>query len=134
LTVESQKSGQLRCRSSALGAITLPLQVDRPLEGKAVTLGVRPEHVHLGTGPGTVSLPGVVNIIENLGSETFVHVEIGENTMLVAKSKPSAVPERNHRTQAGLEVEHLYLFGEDQNSIPITPVPVAAATSKSSKG
>ena len=134
LTVESQNPAQLRCRSSAFGAITLPFQVDRPLEGKAVTLGVRPEHVHLGAAPGTVPLPGVVNIIENLGSETFVHVEIGENTMIVAKSKPGAVPDRNHRAQVGLEVEHLYLFGEDQNSIPVTPAPVSAATSKSSKG
>jgi multiple sugar transport system ATP-binding protein len=133
LTVESQKPAQLRCRSSAFGAISLPLQVDRPLEGKTVTLGVRPEHVHLGTAPGTVSLPGVVNIIENLGSETFVHVELGENTMLVAKSKPGAVPDRNHRTQVGLEVEHLYLFGEDHDSIPVTPVPVSAVTSKSSR-
>ena len=75
-----------------------------------------------------------MNIIENLGSETFVHVELVENMILVAKSKPGAVPERNHRTQVGLEVEHLYLFGEDHDSIPVTLVPVAAAASKSSKG
>jgi multiple sugar transport system ATP-binding protein len=134
LTVESQKPALLRCRSSTFGTISLPLQVDRPLESKTVTLGVRPEHVHLGAVPGTVTLPGVVNIIENLGSETFVHVELGENTMLVAKSKPGAVPDRNHRAQVGLEVEHLYLFGEDHDSIPVTPAPVAAGASKSSKG
>jgi multiple sugar transport system ATP-binding protein len=87
-------------------------------------LGVRPEHVHLGAAPGTVPLPGVVNIVENLGSETFVHVELGENTILVVKTKPGMVPDRNHRTQVGLAVDHLYLFSEDQKTIPVEPVPV----------
>ena len=67
---------------------------------------------------------GVVNIVENLGSETFVHVELGENTILVVKTKPGAVLERNHRIQVGLAVNHLYLFGADEKSIPLEAAPV----------
>ncbi|MBV9491266.1 MAG: ABC transporter ATP-binding protein [Verrucomicrobia bacterium] len=124
LKVESQKPRQLRCRSATIGVLTLPIQVDQPLEGRTVTLGVRPEHVSLGASPDTVSLPGVVNIVENLGSETFVHVELGENAILVVKTRPSAPLERNHRIQVGLPANHLYLFGEDEKGVPLQAAPV----------
>ena len=121
LKVEAQKPAQLRCRSDVVGAVTLPVRVDRSLEGKTVTLGVRPEHITVGAGPGTIPLPGVVNIVENLGSETYVHTELGEGTLLVVKTKPGAIPDRNHRTQLGLMVDRLYLFDENQQAIPIAP-------------
>jgi multiple sugar transport system ATP-binding protein len=119
VTVEAQRAEQIRCRSAAVGSLTLPIRVSQPLEGKNITLGIRPEHVHLGAQPGAVMVPGVVNIVENLGSETFAHVEVGENAVVVAKGSVGTVPERNHRTQLGIAADHLYLFGEDEMSIPL---------------
>ncbi len=119
--VESQRADGLRGRAAEVGTMGLPLSVATPLEGKRVTLGVRPEHVSLGAPAGTVPLPGVVNIVEHLGSETFVHVEVAEGTVVVVKAPPETrAPERNHRVQIGLVPAHVRLFGEDEMAIPIT--------------
>jgi len=60
------------------GGLALPLPVPVPGEGR-VTLGVRPEHVHL-AGQGW---PAVVSVIEPTGSETQITARIGDNTVRI---------------------------------------------------
>jgi multiple sugar transport system ATP-binding protein len=119
VVVEDEKPGQLRCKSDAVGLINLPLQASQPLRGKSLTLGFRPEHVRLGSSANSVRLPGVVNIVEYLGSETCIHSEIGKDTIVVAKTTGGSAPERNHRIEFHLPAEHLYLFDENEQAIPL---------------
>jgi multiple sugar transport system ATP-binding protein len=114
VTIENQKPDSLRCKSPALGSITLPLQVDNPIEGRSLTLGIRPEHVKLEPGTNGIKIPGVVSIVESLGSETCVHTSIGEDSIVVARSAGTTSPERNHRIQLFFPPEHLYLFDENE--------------------
>ena len=43
---------------------------------KATSIGVRPEHFALSTTPGAGQWAGTVNVAEQLGSDTFLHVEV----------------------------------------------------------
>src|ERR1700756_1488677 len=122
LVVEDEKLGQIRCKSEAVGTVSLPLQVSQSLHGKSLTLGFRPEHVGLDSSVNSVRLPGVVNVVEHLGSETLIHSEIGKDTIVVAKTAGMPARERNHRIEFHLPVEHLYLFDENEQAIPTEPV------------
>ncbi|KKB09281.1 ABC transporter ATP-binding protein [Devosia chinhatensis] len=50
-------------------------------DGRAVTLGIRPEHLTLAAGEG--GLEGVIASIEPTGSETFVVVQLGQDRVSV---------------------------------------------------
>ena len=122
LTVEGRRENSLACVAEGLGKLVLPIQTEATIEGKKVTLGIRPEHVQLTATESSVRLPAVVNIVENLGSENLLHAEIADNQLLVAKIAGGAAPERNHRLTLFLPGEHLYLFDEQENVIPISPL------------
>jgi hypothetical protein len=52
----------------------------------------------------------------------LIHSEVGKDTIVVAKTAGMAAPERNHRVEFHLPAEHLYLFDENEQAIPIEPV------------
>ena len=56
--------------------ITLPSPM---AAGKAVTLGIRPEHFGLGEGENQVPLH--VRVVEQLGADTLVHGNLGDTTV-----------------------------------------------------
>jgi multiple sugar transport system ATP-binding protein len=122
LTVEGRRENGVACVAEGLGKLVLPIQTEAAIEGKKVTLGIRPEHVQLAGTESSVRLPAVVNIVENLGSENLLHAEIAENQLLVAKIAGGAAPERNHRLVLFLPAEHLYLFDEQESVVPISPL------------
>ncbi len=122
LTVEARRENGLACVVEGLGKLVLPIQTEGAIEGKKLTLGIRPEHVQLAATESSIRLPAVVNIVENLGSENLLHAEIAENQLLVAKIAAGVAPERNHRLALFLPAEHLYLFDEQENVIPVSPL------------
>src|ERR1700730_2058171 len=130
LTVEAQRENGLACVAEGLGKLLLPIQSKPPLDGKKVTLGVRPEHVRLEGSESSVRLPAVVNIVENLGSENLLHAEMAENQLLVAKIPGGVGPERNHRLALFLPAEYLYLFDDQENAIPVSPVVASVRPAK----
>ncbi|MGW4335002.1 ABC transporter ATP-binding protein [Rhodococcus koreensis] len=73
-----------------LGNSTLPLERDQLSTLHAagldtVTVGVRPEQLELSTGEGGIEV--IVDLVEELGSESYVHTHIaGDGTQLVARS------------------------------------------------
>jgi multiple sugar transport system ATP-binding protein len=122
LTVEARRENGLACVVEGLGKLVLPIQTEGAIEGKKVTLGIRPEHVQLAATESSIRLPALVNIVENLGSENLLHAEIAENQLLVAKIAAGVAPERNHRLALFLPAEHLYLFDEQEKVIPVSPL------------
>jgi ABC-type sugar transport system ATPase subunit len=100
----------------------LPIRAEAAIDQKKVTLGIRPEHVRVAATESSVRLPAVVNIVENLGSENLLHAEFADNQLLVAKIAGGVAPERNHRLTLFLPAEHLYLFDEQENVIPVSPL------------
>jgi multiple sugar transport system ATP-binding protein len=134
LTVEGRRENGLACVAEGVGKLVLPVQADGVTDGKKVTLGIRPEHVQLVATEPSVRLPAVVNIVENLGSENLLHAEIAENQLLVAKVAGGAAPERNHRLALFLPAEHLYLFDDQENVIPVHPLAAPGIPASAGNG
>ena len=59
-------------------------KVDVPAGGKAITLGVRPEHISLAK-EGPASIPVTVEVNEMMGSELHLHVVTEEGTPLIVR-------------------------------------------------
>ena len=73
-------------------------------EGRALTIGIRPEHVVL-TPDG---VPMQVDLMEPLGSETLVHGRLpGETPLTVRVSGP---PPRAESLAVAFPSEHLHVF------------------------
>ena len=68
-------------------------------------------------------MKGVVNILENLGGETYLHVEIAQGAPLImVKVHGSHGPKRGERVTLYLPADKIYLFGAEGNSIPAEPL------------
>ncbi|WP_144006626.1 TOBE domain-containing protein, partial [Pelomonas sp. KK5] len=65
----------------AIGGQVLPLPAGRfvSLAGRprAVKLGLRPEHITAAARHDTVELPGTLRFVEHMGSEVYVHFDLG---------------------------------------------------------
>ena len=74
-------------------------------EGRALTLGIRPEHLVVG---GAAPIPFALELAEPMGSETVLHGHLGDGTSLTVRA-PGGVPVAN-----GLAVtiapEYLHVF------------------------
>ncbi|MHC2296153.1 ABC transporter ATP-binding protein [Rhizobium mongolense] len=88
--------------------------------GSLLTLGIRPEAFHLtdGGGPGTIT--GSVRLVEHMGSDLYVHLDVAGMAepviaRLLAERAPSIEPGRT--LHLGLRRERILLFGRDGRRI-----------------
>ncbi|MGH7563253.1 MAG: ABC transporter ATP-binding protein [Gemmatimonadota bacterium] len=104
---------------AAGGAFDLELDGERAraLEawrGREVTLGVRPEHVHVADGAtesGIAAGPGrfVLDVVEPMGNEVFVHARAGDHPV-VARVAPQPLPEPGSEIGFAFHPARLHFF------------------------
>jgi sn-glycerol 3-phosphate transport system ATP-binding protein len=93
-----------------LAGPTIPFVAGKPPgpDGHAVTIGIRPEHVILGTDPQPLTLN--VDLVEPLGSETLVHGRLNDATgQEMVVRVPGHAPAGEH-LPLRLLAEHLHVF------------------------
>jgi multiple sugar transport system ATP-binding protein len=113
----------IACSVDGLGMLTLPLAADGWKPDEPIAFGVRPEHIELQDGASSTPVQGVVNIVENLGGETYLHVEIAEGAPLVmVKMHGSQGPKRGDRVTLYLPADKIYLFASNGTAIPVKPL------------
>jgi len=83
--------------------LLLPVVADLP-DGHKVTLGIRPEHLAIGTGGLTLA----VELLEPLGGETVVHGRLDNGTTVVAKVPTGAVASDSLGVILPLDKLHLF--------------------------
>jgi multiple sugar transport system ATP-binding protein len=88
--------------------ITLP--VNRP-DGD-ITLGIRPEHVHVLTQPHDGAIPASVYVTELMGNETFVFLSVGPHR-LIARAPADFRAEVESKVWLRLEVEKAHFFEKE---------------------
>ncbi|MDP4991796.1 MAG: sn-glycerol-3-phosphate ABC transporter ATP-binding protein UgpC [Marivita lacus] len=98
----SVSQGKLRLGSGTM----LELGLDMA-EGRAVTVGVRPEDLHPGDGPALVR--GPVTVREPLGHETLIYVG-AEGQEVIAKADGRTPPEVGQEVTLTAAVETLHIF------------------------
>ncbi|HZH50966.1 MAG TPA: sn-glycerol-3-phosphate ABC transporter ATP-binding protein UgpC [Microvirga sp.] len=76
-----------------------------------VLVGVRPHHLVVGApaGESGLSLSGEVSVVEPLGSETLVHLDLG-SASLIATASGRAIPKAGERVTVHAQPGSLYLF------------------------
>ncbi|HEV7346431.1 MAG TPA: sn-glycerol-3-phosphate ABC transporter ATP-binding protein UgpC [Devosia sp.] len=91
----------------ALGTVSLPRQ-SRTVAGQSVTVGIRPEHLHL--GPGDVTLNVSPNIVEQLGIHTVTYSTLpgGENFIGLFEGDPD-IPE-GRPVEVSFQRNQVHLF------------------------
>jgi multiple sugar transport system ATP-binding protein len=83
----------------------------RPYKGQSVTLGVRPEDIHIASGGdgNDRSFNAVVDVVEPLGSEILLDVKVGPSAM-VARVEPTVRLKVHESVRLALDPERLHFF------------------------
>jgi ABC-type sugar transport system ATPase subunit len=92
---------------------TIDVAATPATDAPVTTLGLRPEHLVLSAdGP----IPGKVLAIEQLGSETLIHVENSASTIVVKAGRDSAI-QIGETVRLSFDPRHAHLFAADATSI-----------------
>jgi multiple sugar transport system ATP-binding protein len=80
--------------------------------GKSVTVGVRPQHLRLGTGANgeQVGLGGALMVTEQLGDEQVLVVRVGGSDIRVAGVDPELTLATGTRVEVAVPIESLHVF------------------------
>jgi multiple sugar transport system ATP-binding protein len=85
--------------------------------GAAVTLGLRPEHLRLGSA-ADAAIGGEVIAVEQLGSEAYVYVDGPGDEPLVLRCDDVAAVSVGASVQVGVPADAGYLFDADGQALP----------------
>ncbi|KII33765.1 ABC transporter ATP-binding protein [Pseudomonas fluorescens] len=94
-----------------LGLTTLPFDSSNLAADASLSLGVRPEHLSLKAAPGTAGV--VVTGVEYLGSETYVHLDTGQDEPLICRCEVNAGWQTGDRVELQLDIDKIHLFDTD---------------------
>jgi len=115
LTVTATEADEAGVTVALPGGVGLqvPVEAGGTRSGSTLTLGVRPEAALIGHAAGDVSLPAIAEVIEQLGSETLVHLRLEAGPLLQAKLGGHAQVRRGERLPVRLSRASCYLFAPD---------------------
>jgi multiple sugar transport system ATP-binding protein len=83
-------------------------------EGSSLTVGIRPDDLVVSDAQGLFE--GVVNVLEPLGSETLVYVDIGGREV-IAKADGRMPPQLGARVQLAADLANMHLFDQSGKAI-----------------
>ncbi|WP_407151180.1 ABC transporter ATP-binding protein [Bradyrhizobium sp. ORS 86] len=98
-----------------LAGSTLAIEADA-LAGAPLTLGIRPEAFHLADRGGQGALTGSVRMIEHMGSDLFVHLDLaGVDHPLIARLLAERAPHiaTGQTVHVGVRPDRVLLFTRD---------------------
>src|SRR6202011_410738 len=109
----SQENGSIWAASAGMQIKAPPNCADRLRRyvGEEVTLGIRPEDLHVASAadPAELGFDVVVEVVEKLGSEILLDVAVGSDTM-VASVEPNIRANIHDRMRLALNAERLHFF------------------------
>lgn len=102
-----------------LGMTALPFDSSNLAADASLSLGVRPEHLSLKAAPGTAGV--VVTGVEYLGSETYVHLDTGQDEPLICRCEVNAGWQAGDRVELQLDIDKIHLFDSDGTALKRHP-------------
>jgi multiple sugar transport system ATP-binding protein len=105
--------GKLHAEASGFG-LELPGALAarlRPYTGHEVIVGVRPKDLQIANGstPPGLHIDAMVEVVERLGAEILLDLQVGQQTM-VASVEPSVAAKRGDKLRFALKPERLHFF------------------------
>nr|WP_315445448.1 sn-glycerol-3-phosphate ABC transporter ATP-binding protein UgpC [uncultured Pseudomonas sp.] len=98
---------------------TLPFDSSNLAADALLSLGVRPEHLSLKAAQGTAGV--VVTGVEYLGSETYVHLDSGQDEPLICRCEVNAGWQTGDRVELQLDIDKIHLFDSDGTALQRHP-------------
>ena len=108
--VREVADGSVTVASPALEPVTIPHAVGSLSTGGRAVLGVRPQFLHPGQGADRGHLHGRVSLVERLGTETVVNVELAAGGRIVVALDGDHAFDHGHEILLGFEPERAHLF------------------------
>lgn len=102
-----------------LAMTALPFDSSNLAADASLSLGVRPEHLSLKAAPGTAGV--VVTGVEYLGSETYVHLDTGQDEPLICRCEVNAGWQTGDRVELQLDIDKIHLFDSDGTALKRHP-------------
>ena len=96
-------------------ALTVPVCADGIAPGDTVTLGIRPEHLRRSD---TGELAGEVMVVERLGGQTFLYVQITASSLFIVQADGDDRSRVHDRVGVGVTASAAHLFGQDGTALP----------------
>jgi ABC-type sugar transport system ATPase subunit len=96
--------------------LTLPIDGEAPAKGEKITMGVRPENVHV-AAEGAAMLTGEVQIAEQLGGETFVYVTLPGGQSITIEIPGQAVVKPGERIGLSFGDADYHVFAANERII-----------------
>ncbi|WP_053184113.1 ABC transporter ATP-binding protein [Pseudomonas thivervalensis] len=121
--------------SLVLGRTTLPVDSSDLAANTQLSLGIRPEHLSLKAAQGTTGL--VVSGVEYLGSETYVHLDTGQDEPMVCRCEVNAGWRIGDRVELQLDIDNLHVFDAHGTALKrraIESLPAGVAPHPASAG
>lgn len=89
---------------------SIRIPADQP--DSSITLGIRPEHIHVFTEPQEVATPASVYVTESMGNETFVFLSVGKHR-LIARAPADFRAEVESTVWLKIESEKAHFFAKE---------------------
>jgi multiple sugar transport system ATP-binding protein len=99
--------------------LTLPLldsQIEYMNNKERITLGIRPEHVHVSTTARVEFIPATVYVTELMGNETFVFMRLSGGEKLVARAAADFRAEEDTPVWVRFEMERAIFFDTESGA------------------
>jgi multiple sugar transport system ATP-binding protein len=97
-----------RIDNGTFASESIEIRVERPNTDQ-VTIGIRPEHLHVLTAPEDGAIPASVYVTELMGNETFVFLSVGPNR-LIARAPADFRAELESRVWLRVAAEKIHYF------------------------
>ena len=114
--VKDSKHGELTLELPGGNDITVDVDRHELSIGNTATLGVRPEHIWVSTTEGDATLTGRVTVTEQLGGDTFIHMDLG-NEAIVVRADGQVYAEPGETVTVSIKADSIHLFDKNDKAI-----------------
>ncbi len=108
-TASPARGGKIAVSLNDGSKITLDDQGKKVSDGQAITLGIRPEHITIGT-KNDGEMKGTLRIAEYLGSETMFYASLADGTDLSVKADGLTTAKSGAHIKFGVPAKACHLF------------------------
>jgi multiple sugar transport system ATP-binding protein len=119
VTVSAVNSSETLLRLPGNATLSIPVQPGHLSVGDTATLGIRPEHLRLDRTNATLN--GEVVVVEQLGGETYLYVQIASGDSLVVRTDGMNRSRMHDRISIHISPDHCYLFDAQGEAVSKHP-------------